>query len=180
MSRFYLILEVRWLLVFVLIALITAVGFATVTSGIIYGVKGFAPLDPQTRDALRIIWFFWLDIGYGVGIITALLVSLGQVFYRCIAGYRLSLINCKEERIEALALRPYFKVWRKWFFTLIWVNAAQAVVLIAIHKLLYGGGVWIGWFNPWGITPMILLSGAAALVIVVRSGKRLRVEPCSL
>lgn len=180
MNRFYLILGVRWIISFIFIGVTVSTVFATLMSIGTYAYKGFAPLDAQTWSALQTIWLFWLGIGYGIGMIAALVLALGTLLYRCIEGQRLLLLNCKEERIESLELKPYFKLWRKWFFTIIWINAAQAVILIVIHKLLFGGAVWISWFNPWIVTPMIIFSGLLALPIMIRRSKRVRIEPCVL
>ncbi len=163
-----------------LIALGVAIGFASIMTIVFYALKGFAPLDVQTWEALRIIWYFWLKIGYGVGVLAGLVGGLKFICKRCIAGYRIHPLDCQGERVDSIDLKRYFKIWRKWFFIIIWANAAQAVVLIVVHQLLFGGAVWIGWFSPFGLTPMILLSGLVAFPLLVRRCKMVKVEPCTL
>lgn len=179
MTNFYLTLWVRWSIAFIVIGLLGSLGFATVVTAGIYIFKGFVPLNTTTWNALQTIWFFWLSIGYGVGMIAALVVALNTLLYRCINHRRLILLNCKEEVLERSGFKPYFKLWRKWFFSLIWINAAQVIIVIIMHKLLFGGSVWIGWFNPWSITLMILLSGGVALPLMIHRSKRLKIVPCS-
>jgi len=178
MNRFFLLVWGRWIIAFLLIALIAAIGFATAVTFISYAIKGFAALDAKTWEALKTIWFFWLGIGYGVGIVSGLVFGLRFICKRCIAGYRFQPLNCQGERIESIELKRYFKIWRKWFFIIIWADAAQAVVLIAVHKLIFGGDIWIGWFNPLGLTPMILLSGLISFPLLARRCSMIRIEPC--
>ena len=76
MNRFFLALWGRWMGMSALIALGVAIGFASIMTIVFYALKGFAPLDVQTWEALRIIWYFWLKIGYGVGVLAGLVGGL--------------------------------------------------------------------------------------------------------
>lgn len=178
MSRFYLAFWVRWSAAFVLIAATVAAGFATVMAIGSYVYKGFPPLEPEALDALGTIWLFWLGVGYGIGMIGALVGALAFVYRKCIGGYRLVPLNCQGEVLDEIGPKHYFKMWRKWFFALIWVNAAQVIVLAVAHKLLFGGGVWIGWFNPWWLTPMIIVSGLLSLPLFLYRCKNVRITSC--
>lgn len=171
-------LVIRWIITFLMISLVSSIGFATLVSGIIYSYKGFPELNSQTWSALKIIWFFWLSIGYGVGIITGVVFALKTLLYRCVENKRLVLIDCKGERVDLFGSKPYFKFWRKWFFTLIWINVTQVIVAIGTHKLLVGGEIWLGWFNGISMGLMIIVSGALALIWVVSRSKRVRLELC--
>lgn len=179
MRKFYLAAGGRWLAAFVVIAGGLSAGFATLMTAGIYAYKGFAPLEPQTREALQTIWLFWLGIGYGIGMVGAVVGALRFVCKRCLGGYRAVPLNCQGEILDEVGAGDYFKIWRKWFFALIWVNAAQAVVVIVVHKLLFGGPVWMGWFNPLWLTPMVMVSGLAALGILMKRCTKVRIEPCA-
>jgi hypothetical protein len=169
----------RWTVVFAAIALIAAAGFATAVTAVSYALKGFPPIGDQTWDALKTIWGFWAGIGYGIGMIAALTGALRSVLARCIGGYRIVVVNCQGERLESLGAKPYFKIWRRWFFGVIWINAAQVIILIAGHKLIFGGTLWMGWYTPWWLTPMIIVSALFALPVLLYRCKNTRIEPCA-
>lgn len=179
MSRIARLLVLRWIIAFGVIALTSAVGFATSVSVIIYLYKGIPSLNPETWNALGTIWKFWLWVGYGVGMISGVVISLRRVLYRCIEGNEVVLLNCKGEEVGYFEWKPYFKFWRQWFFALIWLNAAQAIILMAIHKLIFGGELWFGWFSGVGMGIMMSVSGALAVVITIRRSSRVRVRLCS-
>ncbi|MDD2782163.1 hypothetical protein [Sulfuricurvum sp.] len=179
MSKFYLTLWVRWATAFILIATVSAVGAATLVTFVVYALKGFAELNHERMQALQTIWLFWLSVGYGLGLIIALVGALKSILYRCVEQRKLVLVNCKEETIFSFEVKPYLKLWRKWFFAIIWINAAQAIIFIVAHKVIWGGSVWLGWFNPWSVTLMILFSGIIALVMMIRRSSRLRIEACN-
>lgn len=179
MSRVERLLVLRWIVTFGVIAITIAVGFATAVSVITYLYKGLPSLNPKTWSALGTIWNFWLWIGYGVGMIGAVVISLKNILYRCIEGSEAVLLNCKGDEVEQFEWKPYFKLWRQWFFALIWLNAAQAIILIALHKLIVGGALWFGWFSGVGMGIMMSVSGALAVVITIRRSSRVRVRLCS-
>lgn len=168
----------RWAVAFILIAITGAVGFATFVSAVTFMVKGFPPLNAHTLEALGMIWRFWLGIGYGVGMIGAMAFALKFLFGPCMAGYRLRPLNCRGEVAEPLRAKGYFKIWRKWFFALIWVNAAEAIILMSVHALTVGGGIWLGWFSPVWFSVMILFAGCGAVAIMLRRLERIKAEPC--
>ncbi|MGD9971293.1 MAG: hypothetical protein AB7S65_12695 [Sulfuricurvum sp.] len=178
MSRFVFSLWGRWLILFVLLAVALAGGWATVATLVSYAIKGAVALDAQTIEALKTIWLFWLEIGYGVGMIGGLVGALGLTYRRCIAGFTVVPLNCKGEILERLPLKGYLRLWRKWFFTLIWVNAAQIILLTMIHKMLFGGTLWLGWFTPLWLTPLIAIAALPTFWIWFSRCKRIRLEPC--
>jgi len=180
-SNFRFIFQVwtAWILIFALIATGMAVGFASLATFIIYSLKGFAPLSqPEVREAIYTIWLFWLSVGYGIGVISALGMGLYFVFDRCIGGRTITLLNCKGEMVEGPRSKHYFKVWRKWFFAMIWLDAFEALILMGVHQLIFGGGLWMGWFQPLWMVPMMLVSGFFAMVLMLSRCKSLKVDVC--
>lgn len=163
---------------FGIIAITGAVGFATLASGLIYLYKGFPPLNADIWSALGTIWEFWLKVGYGVGIIGGVVIALKNILYRCIVGNEVVLLNCKGEAVEHFEWKPYFKFWRQWFFALIWLNVVEAILLMAIQKLIFGGDLWFGWFNGVGLGIMMVVSGALGMVVTIRRSSRVRVQLC--
>lgn len=178
MSSIYVLLALRWIVAFAIVGIVSAIGFASAMSVVIYLYKGMAPLNSNTWSALGIIWQFWLGIGYGVGMIAGVVIALRTILYRCIDGREVILLNCKGESVEQFEWKPYFKFWRQWFFSLVWLNAAHAILLMAMHKLIFGGELWFGWFSGVGMGVMMVVSGALGVIITIRRRSRVCVQSC--
>ena len=183
MSKFYLILWLRWAIRLTLLSVLLAVGIAAFITLFIYINQGAKSLDTQVYQALNDIFKFWFALSWSFSVLLSLFISLKSVFNQCIAHYKLNLLSCpnKSEMSQVLQRIGYgdlLKVWRKWFMLLIWLVGAQMIFVLIFMKLFSSYTTLFEWFNIYILYLFILIAGYFSFMILSGRCKKVRVVKC--
>ena len=183
MRSFYLSLWLSWLFRVVLCTLATAFLLASLVTLLLYAKEGFVHFNGEVADALFSIWKFWFSILLNIALLFALFRSIKYIFNRCYSGYMLKLKNCpkddlRETFIDVVGYGDLIKVWRKWFFALIWLSGALMVLAFVVTKLFTSYSSLFSWFSIYLLYLFIALSGYLSFVFISARCKNIKVVKC--
>jgi len=179
MTRFYLRLWLFWFFQVSILSLGTAAfGDAAVTAGL-YLYRGAPALDASVLEALWEIAGFWFGIIWSVTLLWALFVSLHRILERCYAHRKFILLTCKgDERITPVGYGDIVTLWRRWMMLLIWLVAAQLILMVGIRVVLGFEKALQEWFDIYWLYGALMIAGALSFPLLATRCKRIRVSQC--
>lgn len=176
MRKFYLSLWLYWAFWVGFYAVAAAALLALLATAATYLVQGAASLTPQRCSALADIAWFWFAVSFNAGLLLGLIAGIHKLFSRCFFGWNYRLLDCQGEESENMPMKLWLKLWRKWFFALIWVVAVEIMV-----AALAGMAVGIGlkaWFSVYWLYVFVFFAGLPLLVVMPLRCKMVKVAPC--
>ena len=182
-SRFYLLLWLRWAVGLSTLSVLLAV---LVSAGItlsIYVNQGMKELSVEVVTALSTIFEFWFAISCSVTILLSLFLTLKYVFNKCYAHFQLNLLTCPNDDGESYAILEVgygdlVKVWRKWLMLLIWLIGAQMIFAVIFMKLFSVYAGVFEWFSVYILYIFLLIAGYFSFIILTLRCKKVRVVKC--
>ena len=182
MSRFYLLLWLKWAWYLSLHTTLFATIFTLLITAFIYAKQGFISLNSEVYSALFEVSFFWFSIVWNIALLLVLFRGLKSVFNVCNAGYVLELYSClnegKSEKIEVVGYGDLVKVWRKWFMLIIWLVGAQMIFAVAFSALFSSSESIFDWFNIYLLYGFILVAGYFSFMVLGSRCKRVKINRC--
>ena len=182
MSKFYLLLWLKWAFRLTISTLFYGGLFAFIVTVFIYFRQGLPTMNLEVYKALFAIWIFWFVILANIALLLALFRGMKYLFNNCSNGYNLELYPCENraasEPIQSVGYGDLVKVWRKWFMLIIWLSGAQMVVALAFSMLFIPSASLFSWFNIYILYGFILLSGYFSFILLGARCKRVRVHKC--
>ena len=179
MRRFWVGLWWRWALWVTLISLLWAAGASVLLTFGLYLYKGMPPLEKGVVTALGDIARFGFPVFWCFAFLAAFFRSVRRLFGHCIDHFRLTLLSCDgETRIENPGSADTVRVWRKWFFVIIWAVAAEVIVAALLHFPFASGGGAMGWFSLYWLYLFVLLAALATLPLMGARCPFVKVERC--
>ncbi|WP_455756713.1 hypothetical protein [Sulfurimonas sp.] len=148
MSKFYLVLWLKWALRVTLCSIVLACGLSFLITTYIYVNQGMQELTSEVLQALWTVFKFWFPLAWSLTLLIALFRSLKYIFNSCCGGYELKLLACgSSDVIEEIGYGNLIKVWRKWFMLIIWLIGAQMILaLVFTYTFTSYNGVF-EWFD---------------------------------
>jgi hypothetical protein len=182
-SKFYLLLWLRWAFYVTLLSTVLAVAIAAFTTVVIYYRQGGVALTSEVYHALIDIFRFWFGLVWSLTLLAALFLSLKSLFNHCFAHFKLVLLSCpneskQREQIAEVGYGDLIKVWRKWFMLLIWLVGAQMIVAVVLMKLLSDSQTLFSWFNIYILYMFVLIGGYFSFIILSAKCKKVKVVKC--
>lgn len=182
MSKFYLLLWLKWAIRLTLSSILGAVVFSLLVTLAMYSFKDMPPLDDAVLAALFDIASFWFSILWSLTLLLFLFRGMKYIFNDCMNGYTMKLLTCqkeeKNELIEVVGYGDLVKVWRKWLMLLIWLVGAQMVVALVLTSLFSNFSGVFDWFNIYLLYGFILFAGYFSFMILSVRCKRVKIVKC--
>lgn len=179
MSRFYLLLWLRWVIRVALGSVLFASVLAAFITFFLYISQGMPPLNAEVASALFAIAKFWFPLSWSFALLLTLFRSLKYLFNSCTAGYTLKLQECQtQEFIAVIGYGDLVKVWRKWFMLLIWIVAAQMIFALAFTYILSDYSGVFAWFDIYWLFAFVLIAGYFSIILLANRCKRVKIKQC--
>lgn len=182
MSKFYLLLWLKWIFRVTVCSVVLASIFSFVVTGFIYVHQGMQTLDKEVYIALFNIFKFWFSILWNFTILVALFRSLKYIFNACHDGYKLLLNTCvKNENSEVIDFVGYgdlIKVWRKWLMLIIWIVGIQMILAVIFFMLFTSMSNIFDWFNIYVLFAFVLVAGYFSFILLSVRCKLVKVKRC--
>ncbi|DAB27424.1 MAG: hypothetical protein A2513_07005 [Sulfurimonas sp. RIFOXYD12_FULL_33_39] len=179
MSKFFFLLWLKWAVRLTTCSILFAAVFSFFVTIFIYFFQGMANLNDEVRSALFDIFKFWFMIFWALSLILAHFRGLKYIFNRCINGYELKLLTCKDdEAVEVIGYGDLPKLWRRWLMLNVWfVGSFMIFALIYTTIFTSYNGVF-EWFNIFWLYGFILLSGYFSLITIGLKYKKIKIASC--
>ena len=182
MSKFYLLLWLKWALRLSLSSILYGTIFSLIMTVVMYVKEGFVVLNSDVYMALFDIFKFWFIIFYNLALLLALFRGMKYIFNSCIGGHTLELYTCTNEKrselIEYVGYGDLVKVWRKWFMLMIWIVGSQMVVAVMLSTIFMSSESIFEWFNIYMLYGFILVAGYFSFMILTTRCKQVKVSKC--
>lgn len=180
MTRFYLLLWVRWVVRVTLCSVGLALLFSLFVTFYLYLKQGVPTLDNEVWSALFQIFKFWFFILWNFTLLIALFRSLKYIFNQCNASYKLVLFTCQKQgsSIEVVGYGDLIKVWRKWLMLLIWLVGVAMILAVAIVTLFTATTTLFEWFNIYILYLFVLVAGYFSFILLTARCKLVKVKKC--
>jgi hypothetical protein len=152
---------------------------AAVVALALFIFKGMPELNEDVWLALWEITRFTFPLTWSIALLIGLLLSVKRLFYRCIGGFEMALQSCDgETMIETPGVEDTLKLWRKWFFAIIWAVAAQVIAGVLVSYLSGSGESLLGWFSIYWLYLFVLLAGLVTLPLMGIRCDMVKVRKC--
>ncbi len=176
MSKFYFLLWLEWIIRVTLSSFGWALVIAFSLTTIIYFNQNMPTLTDELINALFSIGYFWFKIIWIFTLLVTLFRSVKYLFNRKIGGYELKLSDCKyTQNIEVIGYGDLVKVWRKWFFLLIWLVVVEMILsTVVLYTLVYNESIF-AWFNIYWLFIAILIAGYFSFILLSNRCKRVKI-----
>ncbi|MEA3229212.1 MAG: hypothetical protein U9P38_09100 [Campylobacterota bacterium] len=176
MSKFYLLLWLKWVIRVSLCSFIIATAISFIITLYIYVNLGMPILDTKVLYALFDVGVFWFRIIWSFSLLIALFRSVKYIFNNPTNSYEFKLLDCKENKnIEVIGYGDLVKVWRRWFMLLIWLVVVQMIITtFLLYILLYSKDVFI-WFNIYWLFISILIAGYFSFILLSNRCKQVKI-----
>lgn len=182
MSRFYLLLWLKWALRLTLSSILGAVVLSFFVALTIYYFKDMPPLNDAVLWALFDIASFWFTLLWSLTLLLFLFRGMKYIFNDCINGYNLKLLTCpkenKSELVEVVGYGDLVKVWRKWLMLMIWLVGAQMILALIFTHFFSSFSSLFDWFNIYLLYGFILIAGYFSFMILSVRCKRVKIVKC--
>jgi len=167
MSKFYLLLWLRWVLRISLCSIGLAFIVSFILTTIIYINQDMPSLESEVLEALVDIGVFWFPIIWSFTLLLALFRGVKYIFNKNLNGHILKLLDCKyREEIEIIGYGDLVKVWRKWFMLLIWLVVVEMILSTIFMN---------EWFNIYWLFIAILVAGYFSFVLLGSRCRRVKI-----
>lgn len=179
MSKFFLLLWLRWAVRLTLCSTLLALLLSSLLTLFLYLYHDSLELTSEVYMALFDILKFWFVIFWSFSILIALFRSLKYLFNNCINGFELKLLSCDEKSyIEQIGYGDLVRVWRKWFMLLIWLVSAFVIFSLVYTYMLSSYSGLFEWFDIYTLYIFILISGYLSFIIMSSRCKKIKIRPC--
>lgn len=179
MSRFYLLLWLRWAIRLATCSVVLATLFSTLITAYMYIAQGMPKLDIEVVDALKDLFEFFFPLLWSFTLLLALFRSLKYIFNRCVGGYEFHLYSCDlKERLLHVGYGDLVKVWRKWFMLIIWLVASFMILSLAYTYMFKSFESIFDWFDIYWLFGFILIAGYFSFILISSRCKRIKVVKC--
>lgn len=179
MSRFYLLLWLRWAARLTFCSTSLAALSSFLVTAITYVSRGLPELNMEITGALVDIFIFWFPLFFSFTILIALFRGLKYIFNSCIDGFELQLLTCDgNEVIENIGYGDLVKVWRKWLMLLIWLVGSIMILALIYTNLFTSYSTLFEWFNIYWLYGFILIGGYFSFIIMSSRCKKVKIVMC--
>lgn len=179
MSKFFLLLWLRWALRLTLCSTLLALFFSALLTLFLYFSQGASELTYEVYIALFDILKFWFMIFWPLTILIALFRSLKYLFNSCINGFELKLLSCDEKSyIKPIGYGDLVRVWRKWLMLLIWLVSAFMIFALAYTYMLSSYNGLFEWFDIYALYIFILIAGYISFIVMSSRCKKVKIHKC--
>lgn len=148
----------------------------------LYIKQGLPKLSFEILSALLDIFMFWFLLVINFVIPIALFISTKFLFNKPVNGFTLKLLTCPKDKkrdiLEEITYGDIVKVWRKFFFLLIWMSAIFVMIGIVFFYLFTSYKSLFSWFNIYLLYSFILLSGYPSILLLASRCKKIRIVTC--
>jgi len=179
MSKFFLLLWLKWAIRLTLCSTSLALFFSSLLTLFLYFYQGAPELTSDVGMALFEISKFWFVIFWSFTILIALFRSLKYLFNSCINGFELKLLSCDGANyIEQIGYGDLVKVWRKWLMLLIWLVSAFVIFSLVYTYMLSSYSGLFEWFDIYTLYIFILISGYISFILMSSRCKKVKLRSC--
>lgn len=179
MSRFYIILWLRWAARLSVCSLLFALILSFFATLFIYFLRDMPEFSRDVSLALFEIFKFWFPIFWSLGILLALFRGLKYIFNSCINGFELKLLTCDgSQTIESVGYGDLIKVWRKWLMLFVWLVGSFTILATVFTNLLTSYSGLFEWFDIYALYGFILLGGYISFIIMSSKCKKVKIVTC--
>ena len=179
MSKFYLLLWLRWAARVTLCSTLMAIILSFFITAYLYINQGMPSFNTEVISALLQIFKFWFPVVWSLTLLLALFRSLKYVFNSCICGYELKLLSCgSKDVIEEIGYGNLVKVWRKWFMLIIWLVGAQMILSLVFTYLFSSYSSVFEWFDIYFLFVEVLIAGYLSFILLGGRCKQVKVIKC--
>lgn len=179
MRNFWLGLWARWATWLTLFSIASGAIAAAAVTLALFIVKGMPELNDEVWLALWEIGRFTFPLTWSIALLIGLLLSVKRLFYRCVGGFEMALQSCDGETlIEKPGVEDTLKLWRKWFFAIIWAVAAQVIGGVLVTYLTDSGESLLGWFSIYWLYLFVLIAGLVTLPLMGIRCDMVKVRKC--
>ena len=179
MSKFYLVLWLKWVFRVTLCSIVLACGFSFLITTYMYINQGMPQLSSEVQQALWTVFKFWFPLTWSLTLLIALFRSLKYVFNSCCSGYELKLLACdSSDVIEEIGYGDLVKVWRRWFMIIIWIVGAQMVLALAFTYTFTSYSGVFEWFDIYFLFLFVLIAGYLSFIFLSGRCKKVKVIKC--
>lgn len=168
MSKFYLLLWLRWLVRVVLYSLLLGVLLTILVTLGVYIRQGMPPLQGDVVDAVSKIFTFWFALLYNLSLLVVLLREIGYIFGVCHNGFMLEMGSCADAKN---------RLRRRWLMVLIWLVAVE-ILLMTFVNFLVQGSLSFWWYSIYLLYGAIAVGGYFSFVLLSLRCKQIKVVRC--
>jgi len=181
-SKFYLLLWLKWALRLTLCSIAFSSILSLVVTLFIYISEGMPTHSSEVYSALVEVFIFWFVVLWNFTLLVALFRSLKYIFNSCHNGYTLRLLSCpkdgKSKVLDSIGYGDLVKVWRKWFMLIIWLVGAEMVFALILTKLFSSYNGIFEWFNIYILYAFILAAGYFSFILLSSRCKKVEIVKC--
>ena len=179
MSKFYLLLWLRWAARLTFFSIFFAALASSLVTIFIYFYRGIPELSSEVYGALFDIFLFWFPVFWSLTILLTLFRGLKYIFNICIGGFELRLLTCDgKSEIEEIGYGDLVKVWRKWLMLTVWLVGSFMIFALIYTNLLTSYSGVFEWFNIYWLYGFILLSGYFSFIIMSSKCDKIKIVAC--
>lgn len=179
MSRFFLLLWLKWAVRLTLCSTFFAVLFSSFITLFIYFLRGMPSLNSEIYVALFDIFKFWFPILWSLTILLAEFRGIKYLFNRCINKFELKLLTCRgDEALQTIGYGDVLRIWRKWLMLNVWIIASFMIFALVYTNLFTSYNGVFEWFNFYWLYAFILLSGFFSIVLMGLKCKKVKIATC--
>jgi len=177
MNRFYILLWLKWFIRVSFCSILIALFISSAVTIYIFFKTSPDSLDGNVLKALFDIERFWFALSFNFAFLFVLFRSIKYIFNKKLDGYEYKLYNCSMQNIDVIGYGDLIKVWRKWFFMLIWFSAVE-MVIVTIIFYLFGIDELFSWFNIYVLYSFVMIAGYFSFILLPSRCKRVRIVRC--
>lgn len=179
MSKFYLLLWLKWAVRVTICSIVMACGFSFLITVYLYISQGMPLIDLEVQTALLQLFKFWFPITWSFTLLVALFRGLKYIFNICLDGYKMQLLECgNNEILDEIGYGDLVKVWRKYFMLLIWLVGAQMILSLVFTYLFTSYSGVFEWFDIYFLFLFILIAGYFSVILLSGRCKLVKVVKC--
>ncbi len=143
----------------------------------IHFFRSSAMLNFETLSALWSIFLFYFAFAWSFSFVVGLLLSVKKLFKHCFDGKKLLLLSCDGKSvIDRPEVFEQTKIFRKFFFAIIWSVAVQMIIISVLSYFFTEGS--FAWFNVYYLYILVLSSGALVLPMLGVRCTMIRIKQC--
>jgi len=179
MGKFSLFLWLFWVKNITLKSFLYGAVFAFVLTIFFYIFYGMPSLSEDILHALYEVFSWSFAFTWSISFLLFLFREFLSVFERCIVGYKLQVLDCQtKEPLVAIGYGDIVKIWRRWFFVLIWLVASCFILLSVFLYLLGSAQSFREIFSIYLLYVFVMFSGYISFLFLIYRCKKTKVQRC--
>lgn len=182
MRKFYFLIWLTWFTRLTLCSIFFASISSFFVTTFVYLQQGLPKISSEVFSALYTIFEFWFALFWSLGVLIALFRGLKYIFNKCRGAHMLVLFTCSKkepsELIEVVGYGDLIKVWRKWFLLMVWLVAAQMIIVTLFSRVISSGESLFAWFTIYNLYIFIAIAGYFSFIILSTKCKQVRIKKC--